>query len=122
MTPPAPAGTSFAVIAGGAWDDVRVRTALQPGASSNGLMGFVWRYASPGSHVRLAIDFTGNTVSAVRRTGGVDHSIWSGALPAAGASPIRNAASKCSSHRSSYPSSKCPPNKSKPRCRGTRPC
>ena len=86
---PAAAGTAFAVIDGAEWDDVRITTAIAPVAGSTGLIGIVWRYESVGQHVRFVTSPTMLNAQLIRRTGGIDNVLWTGLLPAAGASPIR---------------------------------
>lgn len=87
---PASPGLSFAVIANGAWADLRLATVLIPDASAAGETGLVWRYSSPQEHVRFVLDTSGLSAQVIARRSGLDHVLWAGVLPAGG--PARQVA------------------------------
>jgi hypothetical protein len=81
LTTPPPAGTGFAVVAGAAWDDVKIVTALATIPGSVSPFGLVWRYVSVGEHVRLVLDPVTPDATIVRRAAGFDSVVWTGVLP-----------------------------------------
>lgn len=86
---PAPAGTAFAVIDGAQLSDVRITTAIAPVTGTPGLIGVTWRYESVGQHVRFVITPSTLNAQLIRRVGNIDNVLWTGLLPASGASTIR---------------------------------